>query len=82
MTFTNPTATQEAPVSDEYLSTSEAAQRLMVTTRTILHWIDLGFFPGSFKVNPRAKNSPYLIPVSAIENFEQERKEGKSAEDE
>ena len=56
-----------------YVRTAEAARRFGVTTRTILRWVDLGYFPGTRKQNPRATNSPILIPVSALENFAQEQ---------
>lgn len=57
----------------EYISTSEAAERLRVSPRTIARWIRRGCFPGAIKVNPNFKNSPFIIPIPAIEEFEKKR---------
>lgn len=65
---------------ENYISTSEAAERLGVTQRTIARWVSKGCFPGAIKVNPQFKHSPYLIPVSAIEEFEASREIGTEGE--
>lgn len=57
----------------KYISSSEAAKRLSVTTRTITRWIDDGCFPGAFKLNPEIKNSPFVIPHNEFEKFAEER---------
>lgn len=57
----------------DFLSSSEVAKRLNVTPRTIARWIKAGYFPGAVQVNPRAKNSPFIIPVSAVKKYEEER---------
>jgi predicted site-specific integrase-resolvase len=64
----------------DYMRTTEAAERLGVSTRTITRWVERGYFPGAFKVNPEADNSPYMIPLSAIEALERKRREGVDLE--
>jgi excisionase family DNA binding protein len=54
-------------------STREAAERLGVTTRTILYWINTSKFPNAFQLDPDGVTSPYRIPESDIERFEQKR---------
>ena len=56
-------------------SVKEAAERLGVTRRTINHWIRQGQFPGVYKLNPNARNSPYRIPESDIAALEERRQE-------
>jgi hypothetical protein len=70
------TAPEVQMPTDEFINSSEAARRLSVTSRTITRWVLDGYFPGAFKVNPHAERSPYLIPVSAVEEFERMRQEG------
>ncbi len=59
----------------DFVSAAQVAKRFDVTSRTIVRWIDEGVFPGAFKVNPSIKNSPYLIPQSSIDEYEQKREE-------
>lgn len=71
----------------DYLTAQDAAERLMVTKRTIITWIKDGRFPGTIRKDPLAPRSPYLIPIKAIEKFEKERSnaafypENKNAQD-
>ncbi|MBE7474363.1 MAG: helix-turn-helix domain-containing protein [Anaerolineales bacterium] len=53
-----------------YLTTAEVARRFDVDPRTILRWVKAGCFPGTRKKNPRAKNSPIVIPEQSVEDFE------------
>ena len=55
------------------LSAREAAQRLGVTSRTIIKWINRGSFPNAYKLNPDALRSAYRIPFPDIEAFEEKR---------
>lgn len=66
--------------TNEFINSSEAAKWLNVSTRTITNWVQKGYFQGAFKINPLARNSPYLIPMSAIEEFEKKRQEGSVEE--
>lgn len=68
------TSIKEALEVQEFISSSEAAKRLRVTTRSITRWIEEGEFPGAFKANPEVKNSPYLIPIREFEKFAENRK--------
>lgn len=54
-----------------YLTTAEVARRFDVDPRTILRWVRAGCFPGTIKKNPRAKNSPIVIPEQSVETFAQ-----------
>lgn len=67
--------------SKKTLSTQEVADRLGVTSRAIIKWVRKGLFPGAYKLNPHASNSPYRIPVEAVEKFEQEREEAAPTPD-
>ena len=56
-----------------YLRTKQVARRFDVHPRTILRWVDAGYFPGTIKKNPKAKNSPVLIPETAVNAFAEEQ---------
>jgi predicted site-specific integrase-resolvase len=56
------------------ISVAEVAARLYVHPTTVMRWVRLGHFPGAYKVGP-AKNSPYIIPESAVVAFEKARQE-------
>jgi len=56
-------------------SVKEAAERLGVGTTTVNRWVKLGEFPNAYKLNPRAKNSPFRIPEEDIVAFEEERQQ-------
>ena len=53
------------------LTVPEAADRLNVTDRTVLNWIERGYFPGTTRLSP---TGPYRIPIRAIEQFEKNRR--------
>lgn len=54
---------------EHYLSTAEVAQQLGCHYRTVIRYIEEGSLPGSFKLNPNKKNSPYKVPESAVKAF-------------
>lgn len=60
----------------EHLTTIETASRLGVTPQAITKWIRTGKFPNAQKINPAIKKSPYIIPVSDIEEFEKQNRSG------
>jgi len=77
MVFLGAVAAKEGSVALQgYLSTSEAAKRLGVSSKTLLRWIKDGRFPGALQINPYAKNSAFLVPQSALEAFELRRQAG------
>ena len=59
---------------DKLLTTSQAAQRLGVTPKTINDWIDRGLMPNAYKLNGFGK-SPYRIPEGDVEAIEQRRRD-------
>lgn len=61
--------------NEKILSAQEAAVELGVDPRTVARWCERGEFPGAYKSNPRLKNSPWKIPVKAIEDFLAERRQ-------
>ena len=53
-----------------FLTTTQAAKELGVSTRTLQLWIQQGEFPHAFKLTPGNKrNSPLRIPRSDINAF-------------
>jgi len=54
-------------------NTRQVADRLQVTPQSVTRWIREGKFLNAVKVNPTAGNSPYIIPLSDIEQFERRR---------
>jgi len=58
---------------DTWLTVSQAAKRLGVDGRTIRRWIESGYFPGTEKTSPQRK-AEYRMPLTAIEQFERDRK--------
>jgi excisionase family DNA binding protein len=63
------------------LTVDQVAQRLGVTPRSVLRWLDKGFFPNAYRFAPMAK-SPWRIPESDVVVFEGLRKNpsGKTVE--
>ncbi len=59
------------------LTTRQVAERLEVTLRTVQRWVDIGRFPGAYRLDPDANRSPYLIPVADVEAFEERRQAGQ-----
>jgi excisionase family DNA binding protein len=59
--------------SSEWITVTQAALRLRVTDRTVRRWIELGYFPGTERTNPKRKGE-YRIPAAAVSEFEQNRK--------
>jgi NADPH-dependent curcumin reductase CurA len=55
---------------EKFISAANVAKRFNVTARTVVRWIADGDLPGSFRVTPGVKNSPFLIPLSSVEEFE------------
>ena len=64
----------EAEMSDKTYSIRQLSQRFNVSPATIGRWIEAGLFPGASKKNPLAPNSPYEIPQSAVDHYEDLRK--------
>lgn len=58
----------------ELLSVAKVARRLGVTPRTIVRWIrEEVAFPNAYQKNPNLKTSPFVIPLSDVEEFESQR---------
>lgn len=53
---------------EKVYSSQEVADLRHVTRKTVSDWIRDGYLPGSFKKGP-AKNSPYVIPQSALDHL-------------
>ena len=64
-----------------FLKVSQVAKRLGVSVKTINEWIKNGDFPGTTKLNPGVKRSPYRIPEKAVEAFEEKRKSFSASAD-
>jgi excisionase family DNA binding protein len=57
------------------LTSKQVAERVGVTSRTIHYWIKQGVFPNAFKINPDGQTSPYCIPETDVEKFEEKRRQ-------
>jgi len=55
-------------MSDD-ITIAQAAAQLNVFRSTIVRWIHTGSFPGAYKLNPDATNSPYRIPQRDIDAY-------------
>lgn len=54
----------------------EAAIELGVQPAAVIRYINYGFFPGAYKLNPyAARRSPWRIPQTAIDDFKRKRLE-------
>ncbi len=60
-------------MNDKVLSTGQVAERLGVDPRTVQRWVAAGRFPGAYRLDPDAKQSPYVIPSSDVTAFEARR---------
>ncbi len=59
-----------------YLNAKEVAERLNVSSRTVIRWAKRGDLHGAIQLNPNAETSPYLIPEKAVEDFLNQRLAG------
>jgi excisionase family DNA binding protein len=55
-------------MNQEYMTVTEAAKLLGVTSRTVQRYIHRGLFPGAYQV-PGGSKMPWLIPADAVRNF-------------
>lgn len=55
------------------MSTKAVAKRLGVSDRTIARWLNAGYFPNAYKLNPETYKSAYIIPEVDVIAFEQKR---------
>lgn len=56
------------------LTTSEVAERLQVSRRTVQRMVVRGEFPNAYQL-PGGKQQPYLIPVVDVEQYEEKRRQ-------
>lgn len=63
------TKKKQEPVRAEYIGSGKASELLDVTPGTVKNMVDRGNFPGTFKVDPTRKNSPFRIPLQAVMDF-------------
>jgi len=65
---------------DNFMTTAEIAKRLNVTTRTVGRWIEDGLFEGATKINPNIRNSPFIVPKTSVDAFEETRRQEQTGE--
>ncbi len=58
-------------MNQTFYTVEQVAARYNVSPRTITRWIKSGLLPGSRKQNPMGLRSPYQIPQSAIDHYEE-----------
>lgn len=56
-------------MTENDLTVAQAAKELGVFPSTLVRWINTDLFPGAYKLNPTATNSPYRIPRRDVDNF-------------
>ena len=54
---------------DEMLTCAQVAKQLSVSVATVTRWVQQGYFPNAWRINPRAKKSFWRIPKRDIEAF-------------
>jgi len=59
-------------MNERPLTTADVAAELGVTERTITRWCEAGRFPHACRLNPKAEESPWLIPPADVETIRQE----------
>ena len=60
---------------NKFWTVSELAEKFGVHTSTLQGWIHDGHFPGAYKRGP-GRNSPFAVPDSAVQAFEEKLKAG------
>ena len=60
-------APKDAALEPAYLSVSQVAEQLNVTTRTVERMVKRGDFPRAYKLP--GETAPYLIPREAVESY-------------
>jgi len=60
------------PITRDFLTVRQAAERIGVAERTILHWISTGELQAE-QLDPDRPYSDKLIPIRAIEALEKKR---------
>jgi excisionase family DNA binding protein len=67
---------KDAAPEPAYLSVTQVAEQLNVTTRTVERMVKRGEFPGAYKLP--GETAPYLIPREAVERYlEKKRQQSK-----
>jgi excisionase family DNA binding protein len=62
-------------VSERTLGTTEAAEELGVSARTIQRWLEDNLFPNAYRLNPENPRSHVRIPEEDIEALKRKREE-------
>jgi predicted DNA-binding transcriptional regulator AlpA len=60
-------------MTEQYLKTKEVASLLKCSTVQVQRYVKRGHFPGTYQLDPTMKTSPFLIPLSAVEQFQKSR---------
>jgi excisionase family DNA binding protein len=60
-------------VTERTLGTSEAAQALGVSARTVQRWLEENLFPNAYRLNPENPRSHVRIPEEDIEALKRKR---------
>ena len=69
---------QRGDMEKTYLTSEEVARQLGVNSRTVRNLIHKGRFPGAYKVDPYARNSPYRIPPEDLQAYLNHRHQPQS----
>jgi excisionase family DNA binding protein len=55
-------------MKEQYMTVTEAAKLLGVTTRTVQRYLRRGLFPGAYQLSGGV-SMPWLIPADEVKNF-------------
>jgi excisionase family DNA binding protein len=55
-------------MNQQYMTVTEAAKILGVTTRTVQRYLRRGLFPGAYQL-PGGASQPWIIPADEVNNF-------------
>jgi excisionase family DNA binding protein len=55
-------------MKEQYITVTEAAKLLGVTSRTVQRYIHRGLFPGAYQL-PGGSKMPWLIPADEVKNL-------------
>jgi predicted DNA-binding transcriptional regulator AlpA len=67
-------------MSEKILTVKEVSEMTGASVRTVRYWIERGYFPGAFKLDPNSQaHSWYRVPLSEVQSFLRQRQVGQQS---